>query len=226
MKRLLILGTFIGSTALPAYANHPNLRQATRASQELVQALVQTAQESNGEAMASRRRGQDLRANKFQNLSQDARMLAQQVRRSVLNPLRQRRNINFIRQQARQLRPGFQRLQTTAGSILFMPVDIRYSLQDVSQWQQALRQSLFGYTGGPGGPGGPGYGPYKATCEVVLETLWGSDLQKFYGRAVARNPQMAVAQAEREAMQQCGARRSGLTQCTVNRNHCGLTRGF
>jgi hypothetical protein len=67
---------------------------------------------------------------------------------------------------------------------------------------------------------------WDASCRVVLETLWGTDIQSFYG--IARNeatPNRAVADARNDGLAQCGAAQAGhvLFKCTVDNGQCAAS---
>ncbi len=212
-NKTLLLATLVATAASPAYANHEALQKA----QELNQVLDTTAREAREVSIEAGRRGQQVRAQRFQALAQDARILAREVQTQIVRGLRQGQRIHIVRQNFQALEHNFDQLQSSASVIAAMPQDIAYLLRESQQLRRQLGRILRSIGGGGGG-----HGLLTAVCEVVLETIWGSDLERFYGRAVGHNPQQLIIAAEQQAMSQCVARRTGLTKCTVARNTCGI----
>ncbi len=79
---------------------------------------------------------------------------------------------------------------------------------------------------GGGGGGGGGGGAWYGDCRVVHETVWGQDLNEFWGRSQGRTQQEAVSRASQDGQIQCERARNNdaWSRCVVDQNHCTATR--
>lgn len=76
------------------------------------------------------------------------------------------------------------------------------------------------------GGGGGGGGSWHGECRVVHETVWGQDINDFWGQGQGRTEQEAVTRARQDGQNQCERARSGdaWSRCTVDQNRCTATR--
>lgn len=80
--------------------------------------------------------------------------------------------------------------------------------------------------GGGGGSGGGGGGTWFGDCRIVHETVWGQDLNEYFGRSQARTQQEALTRARQDGLNQCERARNGdaWSRCTVDQNRCRASR--
>ena len=110
-------------------------------------------------------------------------------------------------------------LDSAYAGIVAMPLDLASLYRDIKEDQELLRSVMFG----GGGVVRPPVGAWFGTCEVVLETLWGTNIKSFYGQSTAPTQAMATQQAKMSGLQQCQANLGGWLKCTVSGN-CGAQR--
>lgn len=67
---------------------------------------------------------------------------------------------------------------------------------------------------------------WYGTCRVILETVWGDDLQSFWGRGISDTQQRALQLAQQDGLRQCEYQRYGdnFKRCTIDYNQCWATR--
>lgn len=67
---------------------------------------------------------------------------------------------------------------------------------------------------------------WVGNCRVVRETVWGADLQSYYGTSRAQSKQQAISLAREEGVRQCERGRGGerLQRCVVDENRCTAAR--
>ena len=84
---------------------------------------------------------------------------------------------------SQKLRQLVVQINTAKQAIFYTPYDIVDLIKDVREVHLRLRAVVLGGGIGPGpGPGpGSGFGHWKGTCEVVLETVWGTNIKSFFG---------------------------------------------
>lgn len=189
--------------------------QVISTGQDLAQSLRQIAYESDHVVQRAQINGNYHRAQQFRRLSRSSTKLAADVRSQIVRPARQGAG-KFILSQSFS-RIDFHTYKTTLVGIYRLPYDIRDLNYDVDSAKRKLARLLRLGGGGPG----PGPSRWVGTCTVVLETIWGSDLQKFFGHARGRSKHEALTFAKQDAMRQCQAQNGhGLTKCTVDQGQC------
>lgn len=208
--------------------------RAIRAAQDLVSDLDNLQLEAQQTARIAH---SPIVGQKAQQIARDARVLSRQVNNQILRELQRgardfqvKRTFDYLEPSIRNLVYEAQAMRAPAAR------GLEYAANRVEQSLRALSRQL---TNGPGpGPGpfppgpGPGPGPFppgpgprpqfEATCRVVLETVWGTDIQDFYGFARAGSEAAAINLARQDGQQQCQYNLAGLNKCTVA--SCEATR--
>jgi hypothetical protein len=169
---------------------------------------------------------------KAREIARDSRVLARKVDNQIVRELERGTRDLQVRRALNQLEPHIRGLVYEAQSMRAPAArNLEFAAARVKQSLRALERQLSNGPGpgpgpfppGPGpGPGpfppGPGPGPrpqFEATCRVVLETLWGNDIQDFYGFARGASEAVAVNLARQDGQQLCQYALSGLNKCTV-----------
>ena len=119
---------------------------------------------------------------------------------------------------------GLLRLEDALAVIRRMPPRMEDSVANYQASKRALTRAL-----GNRRPGGNGM--FRARCRVVLETIWGGDIQNFQGRASGATRRRAIERAKRDGQTQCreelanmnGSFPFPLYKCTVT-NSCTVNR--
>jgi len=223
MKRYLGVVFLVFGLSAPAFATR---NDAANSARNLRQDLTQLAASTRNVAQNAASNGNTVRAQRFRTVAQEANALSQDVLQYVVRPLQQGYSQAQIRNSFRYV--NIQRLNQAIASINQIPARVSQDIQNVRmgyrQLQQAVNQN-WGGGGGSGGGGGGGQGQWISDCRVVLETVWGSDIRDFYGRARGITQQRAVSAAREDGMRQCSYARQGLlTRCVVDNSNCGATR--
>lgn len=217
-KRTLFAAAVMAMPMMAQAQNGFNENRAVRISTKIATTSTSIAQESRQVAQRARSNDRINRAQKFRALAQSARQLRQKVNREVI-PVLQSRIGNWKKKQVvRSLRPYFQSVYAAESSINRMPYDIKDLLKDLKMFQNRLKNVVF--NGGPGGPAGK----WTGSCEVVLETLWGTDVRSFYGQAKGQTRQVAKQKAKAKALNKCSYYSARMLKCTVNHSQCGASR--
>lgn len=211
-----ILG--LGAAATPAWANRQGVEQAAQTLRRDLNQLSQVAQNVANNANTN---GNRQRAQRFQDLAIESNTLAQDVRQFVLRPLQQGASQAELRRSARSL--DERRVQNAVRQINQIPDNVQRSLRDARVSLLQLRHQLDADWGNGGGGGG---GLWLGDCRVVLETIWGTDLQSFYGRGRGASRQGAINEAREDGANQCTSslRFGRLTRCTVDQGQCNAQR--
>jgi len=149
-----------------------------------------------------------------QQVEQSSRQLSRRVQNQILTPLQRGVRSNQVRQNLNRLEPTLDSLIFEAQSFR-SPAAYRVdqAAGEVGQALNRLKRQL-NYVPGPGPGPRPG-GQYQATCRVVLETIFGNDIQDFYGYAAAQSEAVSINLARQNGQHQCNAARTGLMKCTV-----------
>ena len=200
-------------------------------SQALAQSLAQQLNQLSNLSFSQSQFARDpYVSGELSQLAYQTRNLSYSVSRDVVRPL--------YRNDERQAKYGLQRLdrEFQQATVTFRNVErtARRLDPEVSRLGRSIavtRNQLissfdrFGRPGFPGYPGVPGQPAFwQGQCRVTLETIWGKDIQHFYGQAQGYSELQAVSLAKRDALQQCDQRRSNLAKCTVHEPECGAVR--
>jgi hypothetical protein len=223
--KLLMVVAFGWMGSLTAVANdvtvdsHDALRYAEASEQKLDEA----AYYAKDAAERAARNGNYRRAQDLDAVADAAEDLHRDVNYEITRPLLAGESEFSVSRNYRELRRGISRLQQSERYASPLPRDIEESLRDAYWLLDELGEALENGRPGPG----PGRGAWVGTCEVVLETIWGEDLQRFQGTGDGRTQSEAVANAQQDGMRQCQQHlNGGFTKCTVNRGNCVSERAF
>lgn len=161
------------------------------------------------------RNGNYQRAQEFEDVSDRTKSLQQDLYYEVVRPLRDGESDSQVARSFRQLQSEISNLRRAEDALTSEPNDIRNLLADTYYLLNQLGDEL-----------DRGCVPQQwvGTCEVVLETLWGDNVDKFYGVGEGRTQQEALVAAQRDGQNQCQAHRSNLTKCTLNNANCSAHR--
>jgi hypothetical protein len=215
MKSILISTLLALGLATPqAFASRAETADVAT---DLRQDLTQLSGAARNVAENAESNGNQVRAQRFRAVARESNDLAQDVRQYIIRPLQQGASQAQLRANFRYVNEN--QLENALQQINQMPENVAQRVRSVRTGFRQLQRALNDNWGGGGG------GNWVADCRVVLETIWGADLQDFYGRARGPTQQAAVRAAREEGLNQCNYQREGLlTRCVVDQNNCSAER--
>ena len=149
-----------------------------------------------------------------QQIARDSRVLSRQIQQEVVRELQRGTRTVIV---ARNFERISFSIEDTVRDALAMNAPAARNLSfAASRVEDSLRKVSYAlHTTGPGPGPGPGRQGFEATCRVVLETIWGQDIQDFYGYATATSEAVATNLARQDGQRQCQYSLSGFNRCTV-----------
>lgn len=228
-----IIGFLILLLAGAGSAHALNYDGAMTAAEDLEQTLKLVQRNAKRASNRARYNGKQTRANKFARLANTAGKVKEKLVSKVINRLRRDAPPRRIRRGVTSLEGSMASLNTSADAVKRKPRPLRNGLGNANdQFDELMRVVFSDDDHEPVPPPPPPRLEVEATCNVVLETFFGTNIQKIPGIGIAENNDQFAAKnmAMNNAYRSCRKiiRRnygdSPMFKCTKDYASCSIKR--